>query len=62
VARLVRDAFAHRRKALAGSLELAEPGRRDAARAALGRLGLPENARAEQLAPTDFKRLAELLG
>jgi 16S rRNA (adenine1518-N6/adenine1519-N6)-dimethyltransferase len=62
VTRLVRDAFAHRRKALAGSLELAEPGRRDAARAALGRLGLPENARAEQLAPTDFKRLAELLG
>jgi 16S rRNA (adenine1518-N6/adenine1519-N6)-dimethyltransferase len=62
VARLVRDAFAHRRKALAASLELAERGRRDAARAALGRLGLPENARAEQLAPADFKRLAELLG
>ena len=62
VARLVRDAFAHRRKALAGSLELAEPGRRDAARAALAELGLPENARAEQLSPADFERLAERLG
>jgi len=62
---LVHAAFAHRRKALAGSLALA-PGAgddlRDAARAALERLGHPANARAERLAPADFARLAELLG
>lgn len=61
--RLVRGAFAHRRKALAGSLELAEgrSGARDAARRALGELGLPEDARAEALAPEDFVRLAKIL-
>jgi 16S rRNA (adenine1518-N6/adenine1519-N6)-dimethyltransferase len=62
VSRLVRDAFAHRRKALARSLEHAEPGRRDAARAALAELGLPEDARAEQLSPGEFAALAERLG
>ena len=61
VARLVRDAFAHRRKALARSLEHAAPGRRAAAREALGELGFPEDARAEQLAPADFAALAERL-
>jgi 16S rRNA (adenine1518-N6/adenine1519-N6)-dimethyltransferase len=61
VARLVRDAFAHRRKALARSLEHAAPGRRAAAREALAELGLPEDARAEQLAPADFAALAERL-
>jgi len=61
VARLVRDAFAHRRKALARSLEHAAPGRRTAAREALAELGFPENARAEQLAPADFAALAERL-
>jgi 16S rRNA (adenine1518-N6/adenine1519-N6)-dimethyltransferase len=58
---LVRDAFAHRRKALARSLEHAGAGRRDAARAALAELGLPEDARAEQLAPAEFAALAERL-
>lgn len=58
VAALVRDAFAHRRKSLARSLELARPGTRDAARAALSRLGLPEDARAERLSPDQFKTLA----
>jgi 16S rRNA (adenine1518-N6/adenine1519-N6)-dimethyltransferase len=57
----VRDAFAHRRKALARSLEHAAPGRRAAAREALAELGLPEDARAEQLAPADFAALAERL-
>jgi 16S rRNA (adenine1518-N6/adenine1519-N6)-dimethyltransferase len=61
VVRLVRDAFAHRRKALARSLELAGEGRREVARAALADLGLPEDARAEQLSPAQFAALAERL-
>jgi 16S rRNA (adenine1518-N6/adenine1519-N6)-dimethyltransferase len=62
VGRLVREAFAHRRKSLARSLEHAHPGGREAARAALGELGLPADVRAEQLRPRDFVRLAEALG
>jgi 16S rRNA (adenine1518-N6/adenine1519-N6)-dimethyltransferase len=58
VRRLVHEAFAHRRKSLARSLELAAPGGRDAARAALREAGLREDARAESLAPEDFVRLA----
>ncbi|HTX30936.1 MAG TPA: 16S rRNA (adenine(1518)-N(6)/adenine(1519)-N(6))-dimethyltransferase RsmA [Solirubrobacteraceae bacterium] len=59
--RLVHDAFAHRRKALAGSLALAPdalPGVREAARAALVELGHPADARAERLAPEEFRELA----
>jgi 16S rRNA (adenine1518-N6/adenine1519-N6)-dimethyltransferase len=59
---LVRDAFAHRRKSLARSLELARPERLDAARAALRELGIPEDARAEALSPQDFAALASKLG
>ena len=55
---MVRAAFAHRRKSLARSLEHARPGTRDAARAALERMGLPVDARAEQLAPAQFVELA----
>ena len=62
VAGLVRDAFAHRRKSLARSLEHARPGSREPARAALERLGLPADARAEQLSPQQFAQLAEALG
>jgi 16S rRNA (adenine1518-N6/adenine1519-N6)-dimethyltransferase len=61
---VVHAAFAHRRKALPGSLALAPgaaPGIRDRARAALERIGQPADARAERLAPSDFTRLAELL-
>ncbi len=61
VAALVHAAFAHRRKALPGSLALAPnapDGVRDAARAALERLGHPSDARAERLAPRDFAALA----
>lgn len=66
VRRLVHEAFAHRRKSLARSLELAAPSgnrgaRREAARAALRGAGLPEDARAEALSPEDFVRLAERL-
>ena len=58
VRRLVHQAFAHRRKSLARSLELAAPGGREAARAALREAGLPEDARAEALSPEEFVRLA----
>ena len=61
VARLVREAFAHRRKSLARSLELSRPGSREAVREALGELGLPEDARAEQLSPAQFAALADSL-
>ena len=61
VAALVRDAFAHRRKSLARSLEHARPGARDRAREALAELGLPADARAEQLSPAQFAALAERL-
>jgi 16S rRNA (adenine1518-N6/adenine1519-N6)-dimethyltransferase len=62
---LVHAGFAHRRKALAGSLALAPgaaPGVRDAARAALEAIGRPADARAERLSPDDWIRLAEELG
>jgi 16S rRNA (adenine1518-N6/adenine1519-N6)-dimethyltransferase len=62
---LVHAGFAHRRKALPGSLALAPgapEGVRDSARAALERLGHPADARAERLPPGDWLRLAELLG
>jgi 16S rRNA (adenine1518-N6/adenine1519-N6)-dimethyltransferase len=62
---LVHAAFAHRRKALAGSLALAPgaaPGLRERARAALAELGHPPDARAERLAPREFAALAERLG
>jgi 16S rRNA (adenine1518-N6/adenine1519-N6)-dimethyltransferase len=62
---LVHAAFAHRRKALAGSLALT-PGAagdiREAARTALEELGQPADARAERLAPDDWPRLAAGLG
>lgn len=59
--RLVRAAFAHRRKALARSLEHVSPGSRAGVRTALAALGLPEDARAEALAPEDFAALAAKL-
>jgi 16S rRNA (adenine1518-N6/adenine1519-N6)-dimethyltransferase len=64
VRRLVHDAFAHRRKALARSLALAggaEPDIRERARAALVAMGHPADARAERLAPDDFRDLAARL-
>jgi 16S rRNA (adenine1518-N6/adenine1519-N6)-dimethyltransferase len=61
VVRLVRAAFAHRRKPLAGSLELAGGPSREAGRAALRELGIPEDARAEALSPAQFAELATAL-
>ena len=61
---LVSTAFAHRRKALAGSLALA-PGApadiRDRARSALAQLGHPVDVRAERLSPQDFAAMHETL-
>ena len=57
---LVQHGFAHRRKALARSLALAPgaaPGIRDRARAALEAIGRPPDARAEQLAPDEWRAL-----
>jgi 16S rRNA (adenine1518-N6/adenine1519-N6)-dimethyltransferase len=62
---LVHAGFAHRRKALAGSLALAPGGSselRSAARQALAAMGQPEDARAERLAPDEWPRLAEAIG
>jgi 16S rRNA (adenine1518-N6/adenine1519-N6)-dimethyltransferase len=61
---LVQQGFAHRRKALARSVSLApgaDAGVRDRVRAALEAIGLPADARAERLAPDDWRALhAEL--
>jgi 16S rRNA (adenine1518-N6/adenine1519-N6)-dimethyltransferase len=65
VTALVHAGFAHRRKALAGSVALApgaEDGLRDRIRAALERLGQPADARAERIAPGDWPRLVDAVG
>jgi 16S rRNA (adenine1518-N6/adenine1519-N6)-dimethyltransferase len=59
--KLIRAAFAHRRKSLARSLEHAEAGSLAPARAALAELGLPEDARAEALSPSQFAALSAKL-
>ena len=62
--RLVQRAFAHRRKALARSLQLAPhapPGLRERAREALVAMGHPADERAERLEPDEFRRLHEAL-
>jgi len=62
---LVHAGFAHRRKALAGSLALApgaEEGLRDATREALAEIGQRPDARAEQLSPDEWPRLADAIG
>jgi 16S rRNA (adenine1518-N6/adenine1519-N6)-dimethyltransferase len=62
LAALVRAAFAHRRKTLAGSVELAGGPARPRVRAALEQAGLEPGARAEALAPGDFEALWGALG
>ncbi|MDX6721257.1 MAG: rRNA (adenine1518-N6/adenine1519-N6)-dimethyltransferase [Solirubrobacteraceae bacterium] len=63
---LVGAAFAHRRKALAGSLALAPcapDGVRERTREVLAELGHPPDVRAERLSPQDFRVLhAKLSG
>jgi 16S rRNA (adenine1518-N6/adenine1519-N6)-dimethyltransferase len=59
---VVEAAFAHRRKRLPNSLELAGLADRDKAAAGLAELDRPPTARAEELAPEEFVRLAAALG
>jgi 16S rRNA (adenine1518-N6/adenine1519-N6)-dimethyltransferase len=61
IKKVVEAAFAHRRKTLPNSLELAGVASRSRAREALDRLGRPANARAEELAPAELVALAEEL-
>jgi 16S rRNA (adenine1518-N6/adenine1519-N6)-dimethyltransferase len=62
VARLVRAAFAHRRKALARSVATAGVATREDCLAALERMELTPTARAEELEPPEFVTLARELG
>jgi 16S rRNA (adenine1518-N6/adenine1519-N6)-dimethyltransferase len=62
VKEVVEAAFAHRRKTLPNSLDLAGVAPRAQAAAALAALDRDPSTRAEALAPADFVRLAELLG
>jgi 16S rRNA (adenine1518-N6/adenine1519-N6)-dimethyltransferase len=57
----VRGAFAHRRKTLAGSLELSIGVDGDAVRAALLEIGKPAQSRAESLVPSELRSLWETL-
>jgi 16S rRNA A1518/A1519 N6-dimethyltransferase RsmA/KsgA/DIM1 with predicted DNA glycosylase/AP lyase activity len=58
---VVGAAFAHRRKQLPNSLELAGIASRGQAAAALERIGRAASTRAEELRPEDFVDLAEAL-
>jgi 16S rRNA (adenine1518-N6/adenine1519-N6)-dimethyltransferase len=58
---VVEAAFAHRRKTLPNSLELAGLATRDGAAAALGSIGRAPETRAEQLEPEELVALARAL-
>jgi 16S rRNA (adenine1518-N6/adenine1519-N6)-dimethyltransferase len=62
VKRLVEAAFAHRRKTLPNSVELAGLASREDAAAALAAVGREPATRAEALAPDEFVALAAALG
>jgi 16S rRNA (adenine1518-N6/adenine1519-N6)-dimethyltransferase len=61
VKRVVEAAFAHRRKTLPNSLELAGFAERGRGAEALAALGRPPATRAEELRPAEFVALAEVL-
>jgi len=61
VKRVVEGSFAHRRKRLANSLELAGVTDRQHAEAAVERIGRDRNVRAEELTPREFLALTEAL-
>jgi 16S rRNA (adenine1518-N6/adenine1519-N6)-dimethyltransferase len=61
IRRVVDAAFAHRRKQLVNSVELAGLTPRANAEAALARIGRQPNVRAEELTPPEFLKLAEAL-
>ncbi len=61
---LIQAAFAHRRKALARSVDISGrfgAGARERVRTALEALGQPVDVRAERLGPQDFRALLEKL-
>jgi 16S rRNA (adenine1518-N6/adenine1519-N6)-dimethyltransferase len=59
--RVVEAAFAHRRKRLANSLDLAGLTDRAHAEEAIARIGRPPTVRAEELAPREFVALTDAL-
>lgn len=59
--RVVEAAFAHRRKRLPNSLELAGLTERELGESALAELGRPPTTRAEELSPGEFVELAQAL-
>ena len=59
--RVVEASFAHRRKRLPNSLELAGLVDRERGEAALGKLDRPPTTRAEELSPPEFVQLATAL-
>jgi 16S rRNA (adenine1518-N6/adenine1519-N6)-dimethyltransferase len=61
IKRVVEAAFAHRRKTLPNSLELAGVASRAEAAGALARIGRPADVRAEALAPAELASLARAL-
>lgn len=61
IRRVVEGSFAHRRKTLPNSLELAGTATREQAAAALAALGLHPNTRAEALDPPTFVALTRML-
>jgi 16S rRNA (adenine1518-N6/adenine1519-N6)-dimethyltransferase len=61
IKQVVEGAFAHRRKTLPNSLELAGVAKRGEGAAALERLGLTPETRAEALEPAQFVELARAL-
>jgi 16S rRNA (adenine1518-N6/adenine1519-N6)-dimethyltransferase len=61
VKRIVGGAFAHRRKTLPNSLELAGLASREEAAEALAQIGRPPGIRAEALAPEEFVALTRAL-
>jgi 16S rRNA A1518/A1519 N6-dimethyltransferase RsmA/KsgA/DIM1 with predicted DNA glycosylase/AP lyase activity len=61
VKRIVEASFAHRRKQLVNSLELAGVADRARGEAALARIGRQATVRAEELLPVEFLQLAEAL-
>lgn len=58
---LVRAGFAHRRKAMARSVETVIPGSLEKVRAALVREGLDPGVRAEALEPAQFAKLSAMI-
>lgn len=61
IRRLVEAAFAHRRKTLPNSIELAGLSDRERVARALSQIGRSPSLRAEELSPGEFVRLAERL-